>query len=59
MWDSISQICFVFLEEPAHKRSKYNHICSITKYAGPSVELLHSDLDVIATEGLQTEATKP
>lgn len=47
MWDSISHICFLFLQETAHKRSKYYHICSVTKYVGPSVKLPCSDSDVI------------
>lgn len=45
MWYSISHT-FVFLQDTAHNRSKYYHICIITKHINPPVKP-SSDSEVI------------
>lgn len=47
MWYSISHTPFVFLQDTAHNRSEYYHICIITKHINPPVKLSSSDSEVI------------
>lgn len=47
MWYSISHTSFVFLQDTAHNRSEYYHICIITKHINPPVKLSSSDSEVI------------